>query len=145
MVRKVTSALGVLPEQNDRYRIQPWKVNEIKAYKNSKIFTQLASSSTFSPVPREIEWGKRRNTNWIRLREVYRGYFVFQRIFLQTASFLVILFVNVLARITYHKCIAGLIRDSHLQRTIMTYIHIFITCNTRTYLKKKFLGRRLVR
>ncbi len=29
-----TSAPGVLPEQNDRYRIQPWKVNEIKAYKN---------------------------------------------------------------------------------------------------------------
>ncbi len=28
-----TSALGVLPEQNDRYRIQPCKVNEIKAYK----------------------------------------------------------------------------------------------------------------
>ncbi len=27
------SASGVLPEQNDRYRIQPWKVNEIKAYK----------------------------------------------------------------------------------------------------------------
>ncbi len=28
-----TSAPGVLPEQNDRYWIQPWKVNEIKAYK----------------------------------------------------------------------------------------------------------------
>ncbi len=28
-----TSAPGVLPEQNDRYRIQPWKVNEIGAYK----------------------------------------------------------------------------------------------------------------
>ncbi len=28
------SALGTLPEQNDRYQIQPWKVNEIKAYKN---------------------------------------------------------------------------------------------------------------
>ncbi len=28
-----TSAPGVLPEQTDRYRIQPWKVNEIKAYK----------------------------------------------------------------------------------------------------------------
>ncbi len=28
------SAPSVLPEQNDRYRIQPWKVNEIKAYKN---------------------------------------------------------------------------------------------------------------
>ncbi len=27
-----TSAPGVLPQQNDRYRIQPWKVNEIKAY-----------------------------------------------------------------------------------------------------------------
>ncbi len=27
-----TSAPGVLPEQNDRYQIQPWKVNEIKAY-----------------------------------------------------------------------------------------------------------------
>ncbi len=27
-----TSAPGVLPEQNDRYRIQPWIVNEIKAY-----------------------------------------------------------------------------------------------------------------
>ncbi len=27
-----TSAPGVLPEQNYRYRIQPWKVNEIKAY-----------------------------------------------------------------------------------------------------------------
>ncbi len=30
-----TSAPGVLPEQNDWYRIQPWKVNEIKAYKNN--------------------------------------------------------------------------------------------------------------
>ncbi len=29
-----TSAPGVLPEQNDRYRIQPGKVNEIKAYNN---------------------------------------------------------------------------------------------------------------
>ncbi len=28
-----TSAHGVLPEQIDRYRIQPGKVNEIKAYK----------------------------------------------------------------------------------------------------------------
>ncbi len=28
-----TSTPGVLPEQNDRYWIQPWKVNEIKAYK----------------------------------------------------------------------------------------------------------------
>ncbi len=27
-----TSAPGVLPEQNDQYQIQPWKVNEIKAY-----------------------------------------------------------------------------------------------------------------
>ncbi len=26
-----TSASGVLPEQNDWYGIQPWKVNEIKA------------------------------------------------------------------------------------------------------------------
>ncbi len=31
-----TSAPGILPEQNDRYRIQPWKVNEIKTYKNCK-------------------------------------------------------------------------------------------------------------
>ncbi len=30
-----SSAPGVLPEQNERYRIQPWKVNEIKAYKKS--------------------------------------------------------------------------------------------------------------
>ncbi len=30
-----TSAPGVPPEQNDRYWIQPWKVNEIKAYKNT--------------------------------------------------------------------------------------------------------------
>ncbi len=29
-----TSAPGVLPKQNDRYIIQPWKVNEIKVYKN---------------------------------------------------------------------------------------------------------------
>ncbi len=28
-----TSAPDVLPEQNDQYWIQPWKVNEIKAYK----------------------------------------------------------------------------------------------------------------
>ncbi len=27
-----TSTPGVLPEQNDRYQIQPWKVNEIKEY-----------------------------------------------------------------------------------------------------------------
>ncbi len=32
-----TSAPGVLPEQNDRYRIQPWKVNEIKAYKKKTV------------------------------------------------------------------------------------------------------------
>ncbi len=31
-----TGAPGVLPEQHDRYRIQPWKVSEIKAYKNRK-------------------------------------------------------------------------------------------------------------
>ncbi len=31
-----TSAPGVLPEQNDRYRIQPCKVNEIKAYKKKE-------------------------------------------------------------------------------------------------------------
>ncbi len=31
-----TSAPGVLPEQNDWYRIQPWKMNEIEAYKNEK-------------------------------------------------------------------------------------------------------------
>ncbi len=30
-----TSAPGVLPEQNDWYRIQPWKVNEIKVYKKT--------------------------------------------------------------------------------------------------------------
>ncbi len=29
-----TSTPGVLPEQNDRYRIEPWKANEIKVYKN---------------------------------------------------------------------------------------------------------------
>ncbi len=29
-----SSTPGVLPEQNDWYWIQPWKVNEIKAYKN---------------------------------------------------------------------------------------------------------------
>ncbi len=32
-----TSTPGVLPEQNDRYWIQPWKVNEIKVYKMLKI------------------------------------------------------------------------------------------------------------
>ncbi len=32
-----TSAPNVLPEQNDWYRIQPWKVNEIKAYKKERI------------------------------------------------------------------------------------------------------------
>ncbi len=31
-----TSAPGVLSEQNDGYQIQPWKVNEIKAYKKRK-------------------------------------------------------------------------------------------------------------
>ncbi len=30
-----TSAPCVLPEQNDQYRIQPWKVNEIKAYNDN--------------------------------------------------------------------------------------------------------------
>ncbi len=33
-----TSASGVLPEENDRYRIQPWKVNGIKAYKKQGFF-----------------------------------------------------------------------------------------------------------
>ncbi len=32
-----TSAPGVLPEQNERYQIQPWKVNEIKAYKKKGV------------------------------------------------------------------------------------------------------------
>ncbi len=36
-----TSAPGVLPEQNDGYQIQPWKVNEIKAYKKSKMLYTL--------------------------------------------------------------------------------------------------------
>ncbi len=31
-----SSAPGILPEQNDWYRIKPWKVNEIKAYKKEK-------------------------------------------------------------------------------------------------------------
>ncbi len=31
-----TSAHGVLPEQNDEYRIQPRKVNEIKAYNKKR-------------------------------------------------------------------------------------------------------------
>ncbi len=37
-----TSAPGVLPEQNERYWIQPWKVNEIKAYKNGHLWSSLA-------------------------------------------------------------------------------------------------------
>ncbi len=55
-LRVFTSAPSVLPEQNDHYRIQPWKVNEIKAYKNHftitlkltklRILTQSASLST---------------------------------------------------------------------------------------------------
>ncbi len=41
-----TSAPGVLPEQNDWYRIQPWKVNEIKVYKNIwKFSTKLRTGS----------------------------------------------------------------------------------------------------
>ncbi len=36
-----TSAPSVLLEQNDRYRIQAWKVNEIKAYKNIKNFENI--------------------------------------------------------------------------------------------------------
>ncbi len=35
------SAPGVLPEQNDWYWIQPWKVNEIKAYKKDHIVGSL--------------------------------------------------------------------------------------------------------
>ncbi len=38
-----TSAPGVLPEQDDRYQIQPWKVNEIKAYKNKGLQKLLRS------------------------------------------------------------------------------------------------------
>ncbi len=34
----LTSAPGVLPEQNDRCQIQPWKVNEIKAYNKNDEF-----------------------------------------------------------------------------------------------------------
>ncbi len=37
-----TSAPGVLPEQNDRYKIQPWKVNEIKVYKNERIYFKVS-------------------------------------------------------------------------------------------------------
>ncbi len=39
-----TSAPGILPEQNDWYRIQPWKANEIKAYKNGKSLLPLSST-----------------------------------------------------------------------------------------------------
>ncbi len=35
-----TSAPSVLPEQNDPYRIQPWKVNETKAYKKWRTVNQ---------------------------------------------------------------------------------------------------------
>ncbi len=35
-----TSTPGVLPQQNDQYQIQPWKVNEIKAYKNIEKFLE---------------------------------------------------------------------------------------------------------
>ncbi len=39
-----TSAPDVLPEQNDRYWIQPWKVNEIKAYKKDSGLVKVNSS-----------------------------------------------------------------------------------------------------
>ncbi len=41
-----TSAPGFLPEQNDRYRIQPWKVNEIKAYKKSRVLSMASFLGT---------------------------------------------------------------------------------------------------
>ncbi len=43
-----TSAPGGLPEQNDRYRIQPWKVNEIKAYNNNEMTTKFSISFFFT-------------------------------------------------------------------------------------------------
>ncbi len=42
-----TCASGVLPEQNDRYRIQPWKGNEIKVYKN---FIHISSLILAGPL-----------------------------------------------------------------------------------------------
>ncbi len=43
-----TSAHGVLPEQNDRYRIQPCKVNKIKVYKNMKRKSRKDTTRIFS-------------------------------------------------------------------------------------------------
>ncbi len=36
-----TSTLGVLPKQNDRYRVQPWKVNEIKSCKKVLVLSNI--------------------------------------------------------------------------------------------------------
>ncbi len=41
-----TSTPSVLPEQNDRYRIQPGKVNEIKAYKKA-VFLEKTTKNPF--------------------------------------------------------------------------------------------------
>ncbi len=40
-----TSTPGVLLEQNDWYRIQPWKVNEIKAYKKEQNWCEISKVS----------------------------------------------------------------------------------------------------
>ncbi len=55
-----TSAPGVLPEQNDRYQIQPWKVNEIKAYQNGKSL----EPSTSTP---EVDGDMRPVTFWYEI------------------------------------------------------------------------------
>ncbi len=56
----VTSAPGVLPEQNDRYGIQPWKVNEIRAYKNRANRTSEVSEK----VDKKGHKGNRRKKNY---------------------------------------------------------------------------------
>ncbi len=50
-----TSAPGVLPEQHDPYRIQPRKVNEIKAYKN-QLTSALQAETDLEP---KLLWNHR--------------------------------------------------------------------------------------
>ncbi len=91
---EVPSAELVLPQYHHQHNHHSFYFSKIRKF----LHEFSAHLCTFSPVSQEIECGKIRNMNWIKLREVYCGYFVFRYIFCKMYRFS--WFVNVLAQIT---------------------------------------------
>ncbi len=68
-----TSAPGVLPEQNDPYQIQPWKVNEIKVYKKGKLSEVWGRrNQNLSEVNENTSMGKHLKKCEENLKDIFR-------------------------------------------------------------------------